>query len=101
MKSILSDAFLKKGVYVNSLNNAMLTITEIKVSPDLKHAKVFLSSMDKNIDRQMVIDSLNRKVSFYRQIIAKKVRIKKIPSLKFSYDTIYRFDMLIDEDIDE
>jgi len=41
LKKLLSDLFLKEEVVLPNINTKNITITEVRMSPDLKHAKIF------------------------------------------------------------
>jgi ribosome-binding factor A len=62
-----------------------ITITNVKVSPDLKLAKVYLSVFEKE-RREEVIEKVNSKMGFIRSELASRIRIKFTPELKFFID---------------
>ena len=93
----MSEIFLKKGLYIDNISDVILTITNIKVSSDLRHAKIFLTSLDRTVDIDKVIQHLNKNVGFYKKNIGKEIRLRNIPDLRFFHDSIYNPDMpLID-----
>ncbi|HEY8936154.1 MAG TPA: 30S ribosome-binding factor RbfA [Cyclobacteriaceae bacterium] len=83
----LSDVFLrdKRGV----LENAFITITEVRMSPDLSVAKVYLSMMLAK-DKKAVLDKILKRKGEIRKAlgdkIAKQVRI--VPELVFYIDEV-------------
>ena len=89
MKSVLSDIFLKKGLYLEGLDNLMITITTIDVSPDLRHAKVYLTFINCSDSSEVIIKKLNRNAKNYKFIIGKEIRLKRIPNIRFFEDTMY------------
>mgnify|MGYP006143813015 CR=1 FL=1 len=88
MKSVLSDIFLKKGLYLEGLDNLMITITTIDVSPDLRHAKVYLTFINCSDSSEVIIKKLNRNAKNYKFIIGKEIRLKRIPNIRFFEDTM-------------
>lgn len=62
-----------------------ITITNVKVSPDLKIAKIYLSVLEKE-RREIVLDKINNSKGFIRSELASRIRIKFIPELKFFID---------------
>ncbi len=62
-----------------------ITITNVKVSPDLKLAKVYLSVFEKE-RREEVLEKVNSKMGFIRSELASRIRIKFTPELKFFLD---------------
>ena len=65
----------------------LITVTIVRISPDLGIAKVFLSIFPPK-DAQKVVDLINDNKSFYRNLLAKKVRhqLRVIPNLHFYMD---------------
>lgn len=62
----------------------MVTITSVRVSQDLKHAKVYWSADKKRIKEiEAGFISAN---GYFRKALAKAVELKFIPTLKFYYD---------------
>jgi ribosome-binding factor A len=72
----------------------MLTITSVDVSPDMSHAKVFFTLLDK--DRLAdTLHGLNRSAGFLRSQLAKRLRMYTTPGLRFEYDeSVERGDRL-------
>jgi ribosome-binding factor A len=72
----------------------MVTITSVDVSPDLSHAKVFFTLLDK----QSLEDTqagLKRSAGFLRSQLAKRIKLYTTPELRFSYDeSVERGDRL-------
>jgi len=83
----------------------MVTITAVRVSPDLKHARVFVSSLGKPEVREASVDALNHAAPFLRRSLGKTVRLKYVPALVFiadtALDTGLRVERILDEIRDE
>jgi ribosome-binding factor A len=63
----------------------MLTITSVDVSPDLSHAKVFFTLLEK--DRlEDTLHGLKRSAGFLRSQLAKRIQMYTTPELRFQYD---------------
>jgi len=61
------------------------TITEVKISPDLSCAKVFIRIWDeKDIDETM--DALQARAKYLRHILARTLNLRITPTLTFIYD---------------
>ena len=67
----------------------MITISKVDVSPDLRHAKVFLTFINSGDSYNEIISHLNKKSKLYKFIIGKEIRLKRIPAIKFYHDNIY------------
>lgn len=78
----------------------MVTITEVEVTRDLAHAKVFFASLDKDLDPDALAKVLNGAAGFLRRELAQRMRTRTVPELHFRYDTVpehaARMDALID-----
>ena len=62
-----------------------VTITNVKVSPDLKIAKVYISVLEKE-KRESVLEKVKNSSGFIRSELASRIRMKFIPELKFFID---------------
>ncbi len=62
-----------------------ITVTNVKVSPDLKIAKIYLSVFERE-RRNEVLEKVNSKVKFIRSQLASQISIKFTPELKFFLD---------------
>lgn len=62
-----------------------VTVTSVKVSPDLKIAKVYISVLEKE-KRDSSLDKIKSLSGFIRSELASRIRIKFVPELKFFID---------------
>lgn len=68
-------------------NIGMITITEVKVTPDYANAKIYYTMLDdsaENID--LTQESLQRASGFLRNQLGKRLHIHTLPTLAFVYD---------------
>jgi len=63
-----------------------LTITDVKVSPDLRYARVFVSVLGSGVDKMETLATLNKEKAFIRQLIGKRFRLRHTPEITFIYD---------------
>lgn len=82
IKEEVSLIFLHK---LSDLNLGFITITNVRLSPDLKLAKIYLSVLEKE-KRSIVLDKIEDKKGYIRSELAHRIRIKFIPELKFFID---------------
>ena len=77
-----------------------MTISEVRASPDLKHAMVFAAPLGGG-DMDKVIAGLQRCSSFLRGRLGKEMEMKSTPRLKFvadrSFDTAEDMAKLLDQ----
>ena len=67
-----------------------VTVTEVRVSPDLKNATAFVMPLG---GQQMaeIVKALNHGVGFFRHVIAEEVRLRSVPRLIFAPDTSFDY----------
>ncbi len=63
-----------------------ITVTEVFTSADLKHAKVFISRIGGEEDKQETINVLASASGFFRREMAKRLKLRCIPELSFQWD---------------
>ncbi len=78
-----------------------ITLTEVQITPDYAHAKVYFTSMygEEKVDE--ILGGLRRASGFLRRELGRRVRIHTVPELHFHYDRSVeqgsRMSQLIDE----
>ncbi len=63
-----------------------VAITEVSASPDLKRAKVFVSCLGDKRERREVLSVLTAASGFFRNELAKRLRLRHVPELSFQWD---------------
>tara|TARA_R110002072_G_scaffold188396_4_gene345158 strand:- start:2585 stop:3004 length:420 start_codon:yes stop_codon:yes gene_type:complete len=79
-----------------ALDGVILTITEVRPSPDLKSAKVYVAPMGGD-DRTAQIKVLNKGASFLRGKLGHEIDMKFTPELRFHVDDRFDAASRIDE----
>lgn len=73
-----------------------VTVTEVEVSPDLRHARIFVSVMGSEEETQESLKALSRACGFLRRELGQRIRLRYIPELSFKLDTsIARGDRIL------
>lgn len=79
----------------------MVTITGVDVTPDLLHAKVYVTSLGPEAEREETLTGLRRAAGFMRSLLGKRLHTHATPELHFLYDPSIergvRLTHLIDE----
>ena len=79
----------------------MITITDVEVTPDYEHAKVFFTRLGDAADNQSVTRALEHASGFLRSELAHRMRLRIVPQVHFEYDESVergvRLSKLIDE----
>jgi ribosome-binding factor A len=78
-----------------------VTVTGVETSPDLRHAKVFVSVLGSERKREQTIQALSAAHGVLQSRLARELRMKRTPTLAFQYDPSVergvRMSQLIDE----
>ena len=65
----------------------LMTITEVDASPDLRHARVYVSVMGNAEEQQAAIDALSAAAGYLRRGLRGRLKLRHIPELQFQHDT--------------
>jgi ribosome-binding factor A len=79
-----------------ALTGAQITVTEVRVSPDLKNATCFVTRLGGG-DGEPLRQALTRASAYLRGEIAHRVRLKFAPSLRFELDRRFEEARRIDD----
>ena len=78
-----------------------VTVTGVETSPDLRHARVFVSVLGSEAKRAKTLDGLAAAHGVLQARLARELRMKRTPQLTFEYDPTVergvRMTQLIDE----
>lgn len=64
----------------------MVTITRARVSPDLRHARVYFSVLGDETQRRKSLDGLRSAAGFLRRQVARRLQLRVAPELRFELD---------------
>jgi ribosome-binding factor A len=97
IREVLGDAV----VGLKDTRVGFVTITGVKTSPDLKHARVFVSVLGSERQRRKTLEGLEAAHGFLQSRVGRELRLKRTPRLLFEYDPTVergvRMSRLIDE----
>ena len=80
------------------LNNGIVSVTKVSVTPDLKYAKVYLSVYADNEEaRKEAFDTVCRSKTFIRNMLKNAVQIRLLPELNFVMETSVDYGIKIDK----
>ena len=86
-------------IFLNRMKDpafSLITITGVKVSPDLKMAKIYVSVLEKD-SREFVLKKLNRLNKMIRSSLAQAINLKFAPELMFYIDETADYVNKMDE----
>ena len=65
----------------------LITVSTADISPDLKYAKIYVTSLADDIETSVIIEALNERAGHFRHELSKVLRLRVVPKLTFQYDT--------------
>ncbi len=90
VKQNLGQIFLKNEAKIPSLNTKLVTITEVKMSSDLKSARAYVIPLGgKEIEK--TVNILTEFSYLVRKVLSKKLDIKFLPNLVFVGDESFEY----------
>jgi len=78
-----------------------VTVTGVETSPDLRHARVYVSVLGSNDERRAALDGLRSSAGFLQAKVGEELRMKRTPTLAFEYDDSIDRGMRISELLDK
>jgi ribosome-binding factor A len=88
LRHALAEIFERESFQDPALSEVTLTVTEVDASPDLRHAKVYVTRLGGG-DIAAILDGLGRVKSFLRREVSRRIRLKFVPDLHFAADTTF------------
>src|SRR5689334_919688 len=98
LRHALMDILAREEFDDPDLHGKSITITEVRVSPDLKHGTAFAAPLG-GTDMAKTVEALNRAAGFLRGKLSREIDMRYTPQLRFiaddSYDEARRIDELL------
>ncbi len=63
-----------------------IAVTEVITSPDLKYAKIFVSCLGAEEEKNAALRALASAAGFFRRELAKRLKLRHVPELSFHWD---------------
>ncbi|MDH6261329.1 30S ribosome-binding factor RbfA [Bradyrhizobium sp. BR13661] len=89
VRHAIADILAQGSVHDADLEGHIITVPEVRMSPDLKLATIYVMPLGGR-DTELVITALDRNKKFLRGEVARRVNLKFAPDLRFRVDE--RFD---------
>jgi ribosome-binding factor A len=83
VRQVLADALAHE---LKDPRIGFVTVTDVDTSPDLRHARVFVTVLGEAHRRDETLDGLRSAHGYLQQRIASELHLKHTPTLEFSYD---------------
>lgn len=98
VRHVLSELLLRGEVHDETLASHLVSVTEVRMSPDLRHATAFVKPL-LGQDEDVVLKALRTHTAFFQREVAKRVRTKYAAKIKFladeSFDEGGRIDAIL------
>lgn len=99
IRHALADVLMRGDVpWPAELNSPTVTVTEVKVSPDLKNATAYVMPLGGKMKAE-IVRAMNDDAGFFRFVVGKAVTLRHVPKLRFvpdeSFDTASRIEELL------
>ncbi|USI71403.1 30S ribosome-binding factor RbfA [Sphingomonas morindae] len=95
VRHILSDVLMRGDVHDEVLASHSVSVTEVRMSPDLKHATVFVKPLLAR-DEAAVLKALRTNTAYLQREVARRVNLKFAAKLKFLADESFEEGSHID-----
>ena len=85
VRHVLSDILARGDVHDETLASHLVSVTEVRMTPDLRHAIVFVKPL-LGQDEEAVLKALRTNTAFFQREVANRVRTKYAAKIKFRSD---------------
>ena len=100
LKKIIANLFIKDQIILPSISTRNITITEVMVSPDLRHARVYFVPLSGN-KPELALETLNQFSYEVKRRVKASWTAKFLPNLKFVLDLSFDYAEKIEKIITE
>ncbi|MBX9576140.1 MAG: 30S ribosome-binding factor RbfA [Caulobacteraceae bacterium] len=108
IRHALVEVLREEEIHDEALQGVSVTVTEVRLSPDLKHATCFVEPLGAGVEAaptaghtDEIVKALNTHAKFLRGVLGKHIDMKFTPDLRFrhdeSFDAAGRIDRLFDD----
>ncbi|HKR18159.1 30S ribosome-binding factor RbfA [Rhizorhapis sp.] len=85
VRHVLSEILMRGEVHDDVLAKHMVSVTEVRMSPDLRHATAFVKPL-LGTDEEAVLKALRTNTAYLQREVARRVKMKYAAKLKFLID---------------
>jgi len=95
VRHVLADILQRGDVHDDVLTSHVVSVTEVRMSPDLRHATVFIKPL-LGKDEETVLKALRTNTAYLQREVAKRIKMKFAAKLKFLGDESFEEGSHID-----
>lgn len=100
VRHVLSELLMRQEVHDETLSAHSVSVTEVRMSPDLRHAAVFVKPL-LGADEDDVLKALRTHTAYFQREVAGRLKLKYAAKIKFmaddSFDEASRIDALLSD----
>ena len=100
VRHVLSELLTRQQVHDETLSAHSVSVTEVRMSPDLRHATVYVKPL-LGEDEGQVLTALRQNTAFFQREVASRLKLKYAAKLKFlgdeSFDEAARIEALLSD----
>ena len=100
VKQSLGEIFIKNETKISKLNSKFITVTEVRMTPDLKTARVYVIPLG-GFEMKEIVVTLTDNAHLVRKALSKKLNLKFLPKLVFIEDRSFEYAEKIEKLIAE
>ena len=90
VKQNLGELFIRNEAKIPSINSKLITVTEVRMTPDLKTARVYVIPLG-GVDTKETVRVLTEYSHLVRKALSKRLDIKFLPKLIFVEDNSFEY----------
>ena len=90
VKQNLGELFIRNEAKISSINSKLITVTEVRMTPDLKTARVYVIPLG-GVDTKETVRILTEYSHLVRKALSKRLDIKFLPKLTFVEDNSFEY----------
>ena len=90
VKQNLGELFIRNEAKIPNINSRLITVTEVRMTPDLKTARVYVIPLG-GIDLKETVRTLTEYAHLVRKALSKRLDIKFLPKLTFVEDNSFEY----------
>ncbi len=95
IRHVLAGVFMRGEIHDPDLADVAITVTEVRIGPDLRHATAFVTRLGRS-DVAEKLPALRRAAPFLRGRVARTMKLRVAPELAFEADTSIDYAMHVD-----
>lgn len=100
VRHVISELLMRQEVHDEVLTAHSVSVTEVRMSPDLRHATVYVKSL-LGADEAEVLQALRTNTAYFQREVASRLKLKYAAKIKFlpdeSFDEAGRIERLLSD----